>query len=154
MRQDIRNTGAALAMLTVTEATIYGRYGYAPAAKAATVTVDRRRVHWVGPDAPGRVQFVSAADLREAAPAIARRAVARTPGEIDRWPGILDRALGLVDAQLGAEPEWHWPHAMPRADDGARARPSRGRGRADGGGLVVGYGARRTPSPRWAAARR
>jgi len=93
-----RNTGAALAMLTVTEATIYGRYGYAPAAKAATVTVDRRRVHWVGPDAPGRVQFVSAADLREAAPAIARRAVARTPGEIDRWPGILDRALGLVDA--------------------------------------------------------
>lgn len=93
-----RNTGAALAMLTVTEATIYGRYGYAPAAKAATVTVDRRRVHWVGPDAPGRVQFVSAADLREAAPAIARRAVSRTPGEIDRWPGILDRALGLVDA--------------------------------------------------------
>ncbi len=93
-----RNTGAALAMLTVTEATIYGRYGYAPAARAATVTVDRRRVHWVGPDAPGRVQFVAAADLRKAAPAIARRAVARTPGEIDRWPGILDRALGLVDA--------------------------------------------------------
>ena len=30
-------------------------------------------------------------------PAIARRAVSRTPGEIDRWPGILDRALGLVD---------------------------------------------------------
>ena len=54
-------------------------------------------MHWIGPDAPGRVQFVAAADLREAAPAIARRAVARTPGEIDRWPGILDRALGLVD---------------------------------------------------------
>ena len=28
-----RNAGAALAMLTVTEATIYGRYGYAPAAQ-------------------------------------------------------------------------------------------------------------------------
>jgi predicted acetyltransferase len=92
-----RNAGAAVAMLTVTEATIYGRYGYAPAAKAATVTVDRRRTHWVGPDAPGRVQFVTADELRGVAPAIARRAVARTPGEIDRWPGILDRALGRVD---------------------------------------------------------
>jgi len=92
-----RNAGAAVAMLTVTEATIYGRYGYAPAAKAATVTVDRRRTHWIGPDAPGRVQFVAADELREVAPAIARRAVARTPGEIDRWPGILDRALGRVD---------------------------------------------------------
>ena len=92
-----RNAGAALAMLTVTEATIYGRFGYAPAAKAATITVDRRRTHWIGPDAPGRVQFVTAHDLRGAAPAIARRAVARTPGEVDRWPGILDRALGLVD---------------------------------------------------------
>ncbi|WP_448003547.1 GNAT family N-acetyltransferase [Agromyces bauzanensis] len=94
-----RNAGAAIAMLTVTEATIYGRYGYAPAAKAATVTIDRQRAHWIGPDVPGRVHFVEPADLREAAAAIARRAVARTPGEIDRWAGILDRALGLVDPQ-------------------------------------------------------
>ncbi|HET6672461.1 MAG TPA: GNAT family N-acetyltransferase [Agromyces sp.] len=97
-----RNAGAAVAMLTVTEATIYGRYGYAPAAKAATVTVDRRRAHWIGPDAPGHVHFVDAAELREAAPAIVRRAVARTPGEIDRWPGILDRSLGLVDPESEA----------------------------------------------------
>ena len=95
--QNARAAGAALAMLTATEATIYGRYGYAPAARASTVHVDRRRVHWVGPDAPGRVQFVDAASIREAAPAIARRAVARTPGEIDRWPGLLDRVLGLHD---------------------------------------------------------
>ena len=86
-------------MLTATEATIYGRFGYAPAARAATVHVDRRRMHWIGPDAPGRVQFVAAEDLRKIAPALARRAVARTPGEIDRWPGILDRALGLVDPE-------------------------------------------------------
>jgi predicted acetyltransferase len=94
-----RQAGAAVAMLTATEATIYGRYGYAPAAQAATLHVDRRRVHWIGPDAPGRVQFVDAASLRKAAPAIARRAVARTPGEVDRWPGILDRMLGLFDPE-------------------------------------------------------
>ncbi|MDF2574134.1 MAG: family N-acetyltransferase [Agromyces sp.] len=92
-----RSAGAAIAMLTVTEATIYGRYGYAPAARAATVTVDRQRAHWIGPDAPGRLQFVERAELRETAAAVTRRAVARTPGEIDRWPGIIDRALGLVD---------------------------------------------------------
>ena len=56
-------------------------------------------MHWIGPDAPGRVQFVAAEELRKIAPALARRAVARTPGEIDRWPGILDRALGLVDPE-------------------------------------------------------
>jgi predicted acetyltransferase len=93
------NAGAALAMLTATEATIYGRYGYAPASRAATVHVDRRRAHWIGPDAPGRLQFVEPATLRETAPALARRAVARTPGEIDRWPGLLDRVLGLNDPE-------------------------------------------------------
>ncbi|GAA1503655.1 GNAT family N-acetyltransferase [Agromyces terreus] len=89
--------GAALARLTVTEATIYGRYGFGPAASAATVHVDRRRAHWIGPESPGRVQFVEPADLIGKAPAIARRAVARTPGEIDRWPGLLERHFGLVD---------------------------------------------------------
>lgn len=97
--QNARAAGAALAMLTATEATIYGRYGYAPAARSATVHVDRRRAHWIGPDAPGRVQFVDAASIREVAPALARRAVARTPGEIDRWPGLLDRVLGLHDPE-------------------------------------------------------
>ncbi|MGR2753365.1 GNAT family N-acetyltransferase [Agromyces arachidis] len=94
-----KRAGAAVAMLTVTEATIYGRYGYAPAARSATVEIDRRRARWVGPDAPGRVHFVSPESLRTQAPAISRRAVARTPGEIDRWPGVLDRMLGLVDPE-------------------------------------------------------
>ncbi|GGI43719.1 putative acetyltransferase [Agromyces flavus] len=97
-----RRAGAAVAMLTATEATIYGRFGYAPAAKAATVEVDRRRAHWIGPDAPGRVHFVEPGSLRDQAPAISRRAVSRTPGEIDRWPGALDRMLGLVDPDSDA----------------------------------------------------
>ena len=36
-----RGAGAAVAMLTVTEATIYGRYGYAPAASSATGSMMR-----------------------------------------------------------------------------------------------------------------
>ncbi|MDR5698224.1 GNAT family N-acetyltransferase [Agromyces aerolatus] len=95
--RDAIEAGAALAVLTVTEATIYGRYGFAPAARSATMTVDRRRAHWTGPDAPGRVHLVEPASLRDLAPQLVRRAVARTPGEIDRWPGLLDRVLGLVE---------------------------------------------------------
>ncbi|WP_353813414.1 GNAT family N-acetyltransferase [Agromyces sp. SYSU T00266] len=97
-----KRAGAAVAMLTVTEATIYGRYGYAPAARAATIEIDRRRAKWIGPAAPGRVHFVEPTTLRDAAAAISRRAVARTPGEIDRWSGILDRMLGLVDPESDA----------------------------------------------------
>ncbi|RXZ73064.1 GNAT family N-acetyltransferase [Agromyces albus] len=96
---DARAAGAALAMLTATEATIYGRFGYAPAAQAATITIDRPRVRWIGPAAPGRLELVEPAELRNDAAALVRRAVARTPGEIDRWPGLLDRVLGLIDLE-------------------------------------------------------
>ncbi|UOE44210.1 GNAT family N-acetyltransferase [Agromyces larvae] len=97
--RDAASAGAAIAMLTATEATIYGRYGYAPATRMATVRVDRRRAHWIGADAPGRVHLVDPASLRELAPQLVRRAVSRTPGEIDRWPALLDRVLGLVDPE-------------------------------------------------------
>ncbi|MFK4730583.1 GNAT family N-acetyltransferase [Agromyces mediolanus] len=90
--------GAAVAMLTATEATLYGRYGFAPAARAATLEVDRRRAVWAGAEAPGRVRYVTdAAAFRRAAGQIVRRQVARTPGEIDRWPALVDRMLGLDD---------------------------------------------------------
>lgn len=94
--RNARASGAALAMLTATEATIYGRYGFAPAARIAQVTIDRGRARWRGPDAPGRVQFIHAAEIREQLDPIVRRAVARTPGEVDRWLGAYDRALGLA----------------------------------------------------------
>lgn len=93
--RNARTAGAALAMLTATEATLYGRYGFAPAARTATLEVERARVEWVGAELPGRVQFVEPATLRPAAAQIVRRSVARTPGEIDRWPGLIDHALGL-----------------------------------------------------------
>jgi predicted acetyltransferase len=100
MEAELRNAqaaGASLAMLTASEATLYARYGYAPAARISTVEVERRRVEWITPAEPGRVQFVAPDVMRTAAGAIARRAVARTPGEIDRWPGLLDRVLGTHD---------------------------------------------------------
>ncbi|MGX5696618.1 GNAT family N-acetyltransferase [Agromyces soli] len=90
-----RTAGAAVAMLTATEATLYGRYGFAPAARTTTLEIDRARVEWIGDDVAGRVQFVEPAAMRPAAAQIVRRSVARTPGEIDRWPALIDHVLGL-----------------------------------------------------------
>jgi predicted acetyltransferase len=90
-----RTAGAAVAMLTATEATLYGRYGFAPAARTATLEIDRARVEWVGGEVAGRVQFVEPAAVRPVAAQLVRRSVARTPGEIDRWPALIDHVLGL-----------------------------------------------------------
>ncbi|KQO97624.1 GNAT family N-acetyltransferase [Leifsonia sp. Leaf264] len=89
--------GVPLAILTASEATIYSRYGYAPATSVATLEVDRRRVEWTGPTPQGRVHFVEAASARAVVEEISARAVRRTPGEIDRWGGRFDQHFGLID---------------------------------------------------------
>ena len=89
--------GLPLAMLTVSEATIYGRYGFAPAAMAAKWSIDTRRAAWTGPSASGRVHFISSDRLRSDGPAIVERARLRVPGTIERWDYLWDRMLGLID---------------------------------------------------------
>lgn len=86
--------GLPVAILTVSESTIYGRFGFAPAALAAQWTIDARRARWVGPDAPGRIDFVTRAQGREIAAALHERVRAQTPGEIDMPGGHWDRFFG------------------------------------------------------------
>jgi predicted acetyltransferase len=50
--------GVPVAMLTVSEATIYGRYGFAPSTIEATWRIDTTRTHWAGPMPAGRLQLV------------------------------------------------------------------------------------------------
>lgn len=89
--------GLPVAMLTVSESTLYGRYGYGMAALARDVTVTTSRVRWTGPDAPGRIHFVSAEQLLVDGHAIVERVRPRTPGQISyRQDGKLwRRQLGL-----------------------------------------------------------
>lgn len=96
--------GIPLAMLTVSESTIYGRFGFAPAVMAADWTFDTARVNWTGPDAAGRVEFVSLERWRsEVAPL--HNAWRRTnPGEIDVWPGRWDNLAGLDGDPSTAKP--------------------------------------------------
>lgn len=88
--------GVPMAMLTVSESTIYGRFGFAAAAYASDWTVDTRRVRWSGPAASGRVEYLSVAQYREEVPVLHDRVRLADPGEIDVWPLRWDQ---LVEAQ-------------------------------------------------------
>lgn len=50
--------GIPIAGLTASEATIYGRFGFAPAIPVASIEIDTRRAGWVGAPTPGRVTYV------------------------------------------------------------------------------------------------
>ena len=90
--------GLPLAMLTVSESTIYGRYGYGVAALARDVTILTRRARWTGPDAPGRIHFVSAEQLLVDGYELVERVRRETPGQMHyRHDSTLwGRQLGLT----------------------------------------------------------
>lgn len=74
--------GLPLAMLTVSESTIYGRFGFSPAALARDLTISTRRVRWTGPAATGSVHYVTPDQLREEGHAIVERVRDTRPGEV------------------------------------------------------------------------
>ncbi|MHC2999488.1 acetyltransferase [Microbacterium sp. HJ5] len=86
------SSGAPLAMLTVSESTLYGRYGFAPAAASASWRIETKRATWIGPRPEGRVDFIPRERLRELAPALHERVRLRDAGEIDvpgsHWDGF------------------------------------------------------------------
>jgi predicted acetyltransferase len=89
--------GIPIAMLTVSEATIYSRWGFGPAAMTADWSVDTRRARWTGPRASGRVHFVERAQLLAEGPTVIERVRLVTPGQVG-FGGILwERLPGLDD---------------------------------------------------------
>jgi predicted acetyltransferase len=89
--------GVPMAMLTVSESTIYGRFGFAPAAFATEWTIDTRRVKWSGPPASGRVEYLSVAQYRDEVPKLYDRLRLASPGEIDVWPLRWDQLVGAEE---------------------------------------------------------
>lgn len=87
--------GLPMAMLTVSESTIYGRYGFAPAAYASDLVIDPRRATWTGPRPSGRVAFVSIREWRDAIAPLHERARLASPGEVEVFPRRWDLLGGL-----------------------------------------------------------
>lgn len=75
-----------MAMLTVSESSLYQRYGFAPAAFAADYEFDIRRVHWSGPTPDGRIEYITIEQFAEHFAEMHKRLVSTSPGEIDIWP--------------------------------------------------------------------
>lgn len=104
---EVRTVAAAglpIAMLTVTESTLYGRYGFASAASAAILDIDTRRVRWAGPTPDGRLDFIDRTSARDVVATLHERTRRRTPGDIALPPGHGDRFTGTdPDAKDGGD---------------------------------------------------
>ena len=87
--------GLPFAMLTVSEATIYSRWGFGPAAYTADYRIDTRGLRVTAPLPSGRVHRVSVAALRPLAQGIATRAHARGAGEVLGLDHHWDRMFAL-----------------------------------------------------------
>ncbi|MBD8607754.1 GNAT family N-acetyltransferase [Aeromicrobium sp. CFBP 8757] len=74
--------GLPIAMLTVSESTIYSRFGFSPAAFARDLTISTRRVRWTGPPTTGRIHHVTPDQLRHDGHAIVERVRALRAGEV------------------------------------------------------------------------
>lgn len=88
------STGFPLAMLTVSESPLYGRYGFAPAAFSAAWRIDARRAGWTGPVPSGRVDFISRERVRERIAPLHERIRLSVPGEVDVPDGHWDSIVG------------------------------------------------------------
>lgn len=75
-----------MAMLTVSESSLYQRYGFAPAAFAADYEFDTRRVTWSGPTPDGRIEYITIEQFAEHLAEMHPRLLPTSPGQIDIWP--------------------------------------------------------------------
>lgn len=88
--------GVPVASLTVSESPLYGRYGFAPAVSAATISVDTRRGVWTGPVPSGRVDFVAREQWRREVGELSAGVLARRPGELAASDGYWDEVAGTA----------------------------------------------------------
>jgi len=88
--------GVPVAALTVSEATIYSRYGFGPAAQAVDLAIDTKRARWAGPQASGRLHFVTLEEVRDEGGAVVERARPANPGGIELDGLLWERLAGVI----------------------------------------------------------
>lgn len=109
--------GAALAALTATEATIYGRFGFGPATFSQSVRINTSERFALRTPARGRVELTSQDSMSQVAPEIFARHLATTPGAVDRGHLYAQERAGLFNPQL-AEPNREVRNALHFDEDG------------------------------------
>ena len=87
-----------MAMLTVSESSLYQRYGFAPAAFAADYEFDTRRVTWSGPTPDGRIEYITIEQFAEHLAEMHPRLLPTSPGQIDIWPLRVSQIAGTSAA--------------------------------------------------------
>lgn len=90
------SAGVAIAGLTVSEATIYGRYGFASAIPVAKITVDTRRAGWAGGPSAGRLEYLDKEALKTNIAILHEVERTQRSGQIAGWDRRWDRVAGLA----------------------------------------------------------
>jgi predicted acetyltransferase len=88
-----------MAMLTVSESSLYQRYGFAPAAFAADYEFNVRRVTWSGPTPDGRLEYITNQQFAEHLEEMHNRLMIHSPGQIDIWPLRAAQLAGTASSE-------------------------------------------------------
>lgn len=88
--------GLPLAILTVSEATIYTRYGFGPGTWSADLEIDARRAGWRGADVPGRVQLVGRDTAIDTGRTLLEQARRGRVGDVEIVGHRFDRLFGAA----------------------------------------------------------
>lgn len=101
--RDAADAGVAVAGLTASEATIYGRYGFGIATTAVRFTVDTRRAGWVGAETDGRIEFIDREELAVHLGEVHEKSRWERPGDVrgwsERWREFAGIAAGEEDGK-------------------------------------------------------
>lgn len=88
---DSAERGEVVSLLTASEATIYGRFGFGVGSRHRSVVVDTRDARFRSPAPPGRLRMVEADESRRLAPELFERVRRVQPGAVSRpepwWEG-------------------------------------------------------------------
>jgi len=97
----IRERGEAVGLLYASEYPIYGRFGYGPACRVATWTLDALATGFHGEPVSGIEMATPGPEVRDAIVRVFDGCRAGQPGEIARRPIRWDAELGLIEPGWG-----------------------------------------------------
>jgi predicted acetyltransferase len=96
------SAGVPIVGLTASEATIYGRYGFAPAVPVAKITVETRRAGWAAPAPAGRIEYVDKDALATTVAAVHDVERTQRAGQIAGWERRWARMAGVAPGNPSA----------------------------------------------------